>query len=362
MIQNWLNLVLGMVVMAMAAVLTTLAVKTHSNSGFTGASLVTLMLFGENLTIIVLFFTQLETSLGAISRLRRFNDTVQPENKEDEDVIPPEEWPKNGAIELCCVSASYEAEAEMATDDEPSLALRNVSLNVAPGEKVAVCGRTGSGKSSLIALLLKLLDPTMATSTGTYIDGVALHKIERSALRRRIIAIPQDAVFLPDGSSFRSNLDPFETATDADCQSVLEAVDLWSFAEERGGLDQGMSPGTWSQGQRQLFSLARAVLRRRLRAKSLGLVESGGSEGGILLLDEVSSSVDRETERAMQEVIAVEFKNYTVIAVSHHLDMIFDFDRVVVMDRGEIVEVGNPKTLSQDPATRFGELWRAGGN
>ncbi|KAF3019761.1 hypothetical protein E8E14_010934 [Neopestalotiopsis sp. 37M] len=362
MIQNWLNLVLGMVVMAMAAVLTTLAVKTHSNSGFTGASLVTLMLFGENLTIIVLYFTQLETSLGAISRLRRFNDTVQPENKEDEDVIPPEEWPQRGAIELRGVSASYEAESEMATDDELSLALRNVSLSIAPGEKVAVCGRTGSGKSSLIALLLKLLDPTMATSTGTHIDGLALHKIERSALRRRIIAIPQDAVFLPDGSSFRANLDPFETATDADCQSVLEAVDLWSFAEERGGLDQGMSPGTWSQGQRQLFSLARAVLRRRLRAKSLSVVESGGSEGGVLLLDEVSSSVDRETERAMQEVIAVEFKNYTVIAVSHHLDMIFDFDRVMVMDRGEVVEVGNPKTLSQDPATRFGELWRAGGN
>lgn len=363
MIQSWLNLVLGMVVMAMAVILTTLAVKTHSNSGFTGASLVTLMLFGENLTVIVIYLTQLETSLGAVSRLRRFNDEVQPEDKEEEDVIPPEEWPQNGAIELCGVSASYDSdEVEAGNDGHASLALQNINLKVAPGKKVAVCGRTGSGKSSLIAMLLKLLDPTLATRAGTIIDGLDLHKIDRSALRRRIIAIPQDAVFLPDGSSFRANLDPFETATDVDCQSVLKTVDLWGFVEERGGLAKGMSPGTLSQGQKQLFSLARAVLRRRLRAESLGLNGGGAPEGGILLLDEVSSSVDRETERAMQEVIRVEFEQYTVIAISHHLDMILDFDRVVVMDRGEIVEMGDPKISSQDPATRFGELWRAGGN
>ncbi|KAI1880861.1 hypothetical protein JX265_001101 [Neoarthrinium moseri] len=360
MIQNWLNLVLGMVVMALAAVLTALAVKTRSNSGFTGASLVTLMLFGENLTSIVRFLTQLETSLGAISRLRRFNETVKPEHRPDEDIFPPEEWPQNGAIELKGVSASYGIDDSNESDEKADLAIRDVNLSIAPGEKIAVCGRTGSGKSSLIALLLKLLDPTTATITGAYIDNIALYKIDRSALRRRIIAIPQDAIFLPDGSSFRANLDPFDDATSADCQSVLQTVDLWTFVQERGGLEAGMSPATFSQGQRQLFSLARAVLRRRLRAKSLGL-GGGGSEGGILLLDEVSSSVDRETERAMQEIIRVEFKEYTVVAVSHHLDMIFDFDRVVVMDKGEIVEIGDPKILSQG-STRFGELWRAGGN
>lgn len=168
-------------------------------------------------------------------------------------------------------------------------------------------------------------------------------------------------MFLPDGSTFRSNLDPFEVATLDECQSVLEVVDLWSFVAERGGLEAGMSPSTFSQGQRQLFSLARAVLRRRIRSKSLG-IGGGGSEGGMLLLDEVSSSVDQETERAMQEIIRVEFQRYTIIAVSHRLDMIIDFDRVVVMEKGDIVEVGNPRALSKDDRTRFGELWRAGGN
>lgn len=108
MVQEWLNLVLDMVVMVIAAVLTTLAVRLHSDSGFTGASLVTLMGFGENLSGIVIYYTRLETSIGAISRLKAFNETVKPEDREDEDILPPESWPQNGAVELKGVSASYE--------------------------------------------------------------------------------------------------------------------------------------------------------------------------------------------------------------------------------------------------------------
>ena len=107
MIQQWLILVLDIVVMVMAAILTTLAVRLHSNSGFTGASLVTLMNFGESLSGIVSYYTRLETSIGAIARLRTFNKTVQPEDQEEEDVSPDEQWPSSGVIELKGVSASY---------------------------------------------------------------------------------------------------------------------------------------------------------------------------------------------------------------------------------------------------------------
>lgn len=232
-------------------------------------------------------------------------------------------------------------------------------MRVDSGEKVAICGRTGSGKSSLIALLLKLLDPLPETSENAVIDGISLHRIARPALRQRIIAVPQEAVFLPDGSTFRANLDPLDASTEEECRDVLAAVDMWRFVQERGGLDAGMSAGNLSAGQRQLMSLGRALLRRRIRARSLGL-GAGFSESGILLLDEVSSSVDHETERAMQEIIRTEFKGYTVVAVSHRLDMIMDFDRVVVMDTGEVVEVGNPAKLAETEGTRFGELVRAG--
>ncbi|KAH8883232.1 putative ABC multidrug transporter [Thozetella sp. PMI_491] len=357
MVQQWLNLVLDLVVMVLAAVLTTLAVRLHSNSGFAGASLVTLMGFGENLSGIVIFYTRLETSIGAIARLKTFNETVKPEDKDGEDIVPPTEWPLRGVIELKGVSASYDAESD--TEKAPNLAIRSVNLTISSGEKVAICGRTGSGKSSLIALLLKLLDPTSETAGNAVIDDTLLSRIERSALRQRIIAVPQEAVFLPDGSTFRDNVDLLSVSTAEDCQAVLEAVGLWQFVQERGGLDAEMGAGTLSAGQRQLMSLGRALLRRRIRARN-PQVGGGGSEGGILLLDEVSSSVDLETERVMQEIIRAEFRAYTVVAVSHRLDMIMDFDRVVVMDKGEIVEIGNPMALAAEEGTRFGELVKAG--
>lgn len=344
--------------MAIATILTTLAVRLHSNSGFTGASLVTLMGFGENISTIVIYYARLETSIGAIARLKTFNETVKPEDKEGEDINPPEEWPQSGVIELKGVSASYAEENLPGGVNALPLALRNISLTTTSAEKIAICGRTGSGKSSFIALLLKLLDPTLDTALNVVIDGTPLHRIDRSVLRQRIIAVPQEAVFLPDGSTFQANLDPLNGSTPKECRDVLVAVKLWNFVQERGGLEAGMSPGTLSAGQRQLLSLGRALLRRRKRAQSLG-IGGGGSEGGILLLDEVSSSVDHETERLMQDIIRVEFINYTVVAVSHRLDMIMDFDRVIVMDKGDIVEAGKPSILAGENGTRFGELVRA---
>lgn len=357
MIQSWLNLVLDLVVMVMATVLTTLAVRLHSNSGFAGASLVSLMSFGENLSGIVIFYTQLETSIGAIARLKTFSDGVKPEDRDEENVIPPEQWPSKGVVELKGVSAAYDVGEQDGV--KPNLALREVHLKISSGEKIAICGRTGSGKSSLIALLLKLLDPTPETEARLVIDSTPLHSVNRAALRQRIIAVPQEAVFLPDGTTFQTNLDPSNISSADECKDVLAAVDLLDFVRERGGVEAGMNPSTLSAGQRQLMSLGRALLRRRIRSKNLG-VGSGGPEGGLLLLDEVSSSVDRETETVMQEIIKKEFKEYTVIAISHRLDMIMDFDRVVVMDTGEVVEVGNPMVLSQEADSRFGDLVRAG--
>lgn len=107
MIQSWLNLVCDLVVMVIAAVLTTLAVRLHSNSGFAGASLFTLLSFSENLSGIVIFYTKLETSIGAISRLRAFNENVKPEERDEEEIIPAELWPQSGVIQLKGVSASY---------------------------------------------------------------------------------------------------------------------------------------------------------------------------------------------------------------------------------------------------------------
>ncbi|KAI9695824.1 MAG: hypothetical protein M1820_008379 [Bogoriella megaspora] len=350
MVQEWLNLVLNVVVMVMAVILTTVAVRLHSKSGFAGASLYSLLTLGDNLSGIVIYWTKLETSLGAIARLKAFNETVTPEDTDEEDIVPSEQWPQHGVVALKGVSASYEEQVE--GEGTPKLALDDIHLTTASGEKVAICGRTGSGKSSLIALLLKLVNPLQETAANATIDDTPLHRINRLALRQRIIAVPQEAVFLPDGCTFQLNVDPSGVSNAAECEEVLAAVGLWSFVLERGGLNAGMSAGTLSAGQRQLMSLARALLRRRIRARQQ-------AHSGILLLDEVSSSVDAETERVMQEIIRKEFQGYTVVAVSHRLNMIMDFDRVIVMDTGKIVEIGNPVKLAGDAGTRFGDLAKA---
>ncbi|QYT03519.1 hypothetical protein H0G86_010468 [Trichoderma simmonsii] len=354
MIQEWLNLVLNVVVMLLAIALMTLAVRLHSNSAFAGAALYSLLSFGENLAGIVLFWTSLETSLGAIARIKMFNDTVKPEDRDGESIIPPEHWPQRGVVELKGVSATYSSEYHEGSTSR--LALHNIHLTINSGEKVAICGRTGSGKSSFIALLLKLLDPTSTTAENVVIDGQLLQHLNRSELRQRIIAVPQETVFLPDGSTFQANLDVSEEATCEECEAVLTAVGLWEFVQERGGLDAGMNASTFSAGQRQLMSLGRALIRRSIRQRKHA---TGAEHGGILLLDEVSSSVDQETERVMQQTIKTEFKNYTVITVAHRLDMIMDFDKVVVMDTGKIVEIGSPAVLAQEAGSKFGDLVRA---
>lgn len=239
------------------------------------------------------------------------------------------------------------------SDNMRNLALRNLKITIASGEKVAICGRSGSGKSSTLLLLLRLLEPVPYTAQNILIDDTPLHKIERHTLRQRIIAVPQDSVFLPDGSAFKENLDPLGISSDLECRSVLETVGLWSFVSDRGGLSASMTAETLSQGQKQLFSLGRAILRRRIRSREV----AKGADSGILLLDEVSSSVDVDTDRTMQSIIKSEFEGYTIVMVSHRLEMVMDFDRVIVMDKGAVTETGSPRALVETDGSRFKELW-----
>jgi ABC-type multidrug transport system fused ATPase/permease subunit len=156
------------------------------------------------------------------------------------------------------------------------------------------------------------------------------------------------------------NLAPLNDSAESECRAVLQTVGLWHLVEQRGGPLESMSADTLSQGQKQLFSLARAVLRRRTRTRDqisqLNSVGEKGS-GGILLLDEVSSSVDQETDRAMQKIIHEEFANYTIVMVSHRLGMVMDFDTVFVMDKGSVIETGHPRTLVTQDKSHFKNLW-----
>lgn len=362
MIQEWLSLVMQLLVAALAVILFALATQLRASAGLTGASLLTLLGFGTTLFQLIRSYTQLETCIGAVNRLRTFSTTVKPEDQPGEDVVPPLSWPGEGRIEIQDVSASYgspETGVEERSEDEGSskeenCVLRNLSISIQAREKVALCGRTGSGKSSLILLLARLLEPLPSCQDNIQIDGLSLRTIRRGVLRERIIIIPQDAVFLPDGSSIRQNIDPYGAATPMECLAVMETIRLSGFVDDRGGMEAGMSADDLSAGQKQLFSLGRAILRKRVRDRTSG----SEKKGGILLLDEVSSNVDKATDREMQEIIKVEFEAYTIVMVSHRLQMVVDyFDRVVVLDKGVVVESGAPKQLIKSPGSRFGDLW-----
>lgn len=242
------------------------------------------------------------------------------------------------------------------------LALKSVNLEIRPGEKVAICGRSGSGKSSIISLLLRLLEPLPSCADSILIDNTPLALVNRNTLRERILTIPQEVVFLPDGTSFQMNLDPFGASHEEDCWTALDSVGLNNLVEEHGGLAAGMDVEMLSQGQKQLFSLARALLRLKVRNRHLdnSYGETGAGRRGILLLDEFSSGVDYETDRTMQKIIREEFEAYTIIMVSHRLEMVLDFDTVVMMDAGSVVETGRPSILIERQGSRFRELWMVG--
>ncbi|KAK2036799.1 ABC transporter [Colletotrichum somersetense] len=373
MIQRWLTFVLGIVVAVLTVVVVTLSTQLRSNAGLTGASLVSLMSFSKTLANLVQMYTLLETSIGAVGRLKSFFDNTPRECRPGEDVIPATSWPEKGRIEINGVSASYRQERGA------RLALQDLTLSIEPGQKVALCGRTGSGKSSILLLLLRLLEPLPSCSNNVLIDGLPLNTIDRVTLRERLIALPQDAIFLPDSTSFKMNLDPFSIATDEECRAVLEIVRLWALVDDRGGLEAQMSADMLSHGQKQLFSLARGVLRRRIHLRQLATgAESHASilpgssaeatshsasytSGGVLILDEFTSGVDRETEKHMEEIIQREFDGYTIIMVSHRLEMVMGFDKVVVMDAGRIVEEGVPVELVKRHNGHFKHLWTTSG-
>lgn len=183
-------------------------------------------------------------------------------------------------------------------------------------------------------LLLGLLDPTSERADKVAIDDVYLNQLTRDDLRNHLIAMPQDPVFLPNGTSVRRNLDPTGKASDSLCHGALETVGL--MLPSLSDLSSDLDASNLSEGQRQLFCLGRCIVKRRLKDMEGGF----GCDGGLLLLDEVTAHLDDETAGMIDEVIKREFSNYTVLAVTHRMRKIEQFSRAFVLDAGRVVELG----------------------
>ncbi|KAF2475450.1 canalicular multispecific organic anion transporter 1 [Lindgomyces ingoldianus] len=337
-VQRWLTLVLDLVVAVMAVLLIILVVTLRGklSAGYVGVALLNVILFSQSVKLLISFWTQLETHIGSVARIKTFTTDTMSEDLEGEDQIPPPNWPSEGRIEFRNISACYHSY-------EP--VIKKFSLSIKPGEKVAIVGRTGSGKSSLVLTLFRMLD---LSAGSIHIDSIHLHHLPRQTIRTRLIGLPQDAYLLP--GSVRLNADPPKQSTDKAIMQALKDVQLWDIVVSKGDeskyahpLDVEVEDLHFSHGQRQLFCLARAILKR--------------DKGNVVVLDEATSSVDAQTDSHIQKLLRSKFTSHTIIAVAHKLETILDFDKVAVMHHGQLVEYGEPYKLLDIEGSWFKGLY-----
>ncbi|OQE39042.1 hypothetical protein PENCOP_c007G00723 [Penicillium coprophilum] len=265
-------------------------------------------------------------------------NTVAPKSQPTQEHVIPRSWPYCGKItQKNVVSDSHSTVEGTSASDH---ALTGITVKVSPGQKIAVCGQTGSGKSSLLLSLLRMID----LSEGTIlIDGLDLSSISRDLIRSRIITIPQDLFSIP-GDFIRRNLDVEEIAADKKIVAILKIVQLWSNLES-GARDAGLLPTfyldlpmkslTLSEGQLQLFSLACALFIRLSRGK-------------FVIFEESTTSTDTQTSGIVQQVIHEEFRGYTIKVVAQQIKTIVASDYIVVIDKEWIVESGSLNVLQHN--------------
>ncbi|PVV01479.1 hypothetical protein BB560_004101 [Smittium megazygosporum] len=247
-----------------------------------------------------------------------------------------DEWPKDGAVDFVDYSTRYREGLDPV--------LNGISLDIKPGEKIGIVGRTGAGKSSFTLSLFRIIEPI---SGKIIVDGVDITKIGLFDLRSRISIIPQDSVLF--SGTVRYNLFPFDesdtelkqpSVSDEELWHALELTNLKSFVMTlEGGLDAKIQSGgeNFSLGQRQLMCLARALIRKTK----------------ILVLDEATAAIDPQTDNFIQEMIRTSFKDNTIITIAHRLNTVMDSDRILVLGGGKVLEFDTPGNLLADKNSSF---------
>jgi len=208
---------------------------------------------------------------------------------------------------------------------ESSTVLKNLSFSINAKEKIGIVGRTGAGKSSIIAALFRMTEP----SGDIFVDGVKINDIGLHDLRKNISIIPQDPVLF--SGTMRYNLDPFNQFSDSELWSVIKEVEL---ANGVSSLDFKVSDGggNFSVGERQLVCLARAILRNNK----------------IIVMDEATANVDPRTDSFIQQTIRTKFADCSIITIAHRLHSVIDCDRILVLDNGLLKEYDHPHLLLQN--------------
>ncbi|KAI8607183.1 P-loop containing nucleoside triphosphate hydrolase protein [Chytriomyces sp. MP71] len=336
-------LIAGIVILV--AALGAVRMRDSLGAGMAGLTLTWVMSFADYLNWIVRVHSNLEMSMNAVERVDEYSEIPQEAAAVVESNPPPSNWPSKGALTVCNLEMRY------ASDLPP--VLQNVSFALNGGEKLGIVGRTGAGKSSLSLALFRIVE---ASKGAIHIDGLDISKMGLHDLRSRMTIIPQDPVLFE--GTVRNNLDPFGQYDDTAIWSSLHDVkfmdslqshkfvaplqlshrssDLTLNANEVEwsgfGLDSPVAEGgtNFSQGQRQLLCLTRALLK----------------SSTVTVLDEATASIDSETDANIQQVIrGPSFANTTVLSIAHRLRTVIDYDKILVLDKGCVVQFGPPAEL-----------------
>lgn len=290
------------------------------DAGLAGLCLSYSLTFTHHVLWVVRTYAMNEMNMNAIERVHEYLDIEQEPPMHIPATCPPHSWPETGAIQVRDLEMRY-------TSDGPAV-LRNISFETRPREKVGIVGRTGSGKSTLTLSLFRFMEPSAGQ---IIVDGVDIGKIGLEDLRSRLTIIPQDPVLF--SGTLRTNLDPFSQHDDAELWAALKQSHLIDNAsdDQQITLDSPVleNGSNWSQGQRQLIALARALVKR----------------SKLIILDEATSSVDFDTDHQIQQTIRDEFGESSLLCIAHRIRTVADYDRILVLDQGEIMEFDTPYNL-----------------
>jgi len=292
--------------------------KNHISPSLLGLSLSYALQVTSGLNRLVRDFADVEVHMNSAERLLYYANDIEIENQNG--LEPPKNWPSDGKIEIKNLTMKY----------APHLppVLHNVNLDIKSFENIGVVGRTGAGKSSIITTLFRLVDAEAGSSI--VIDDIDISSLKLNDLRQRISIIPQDPTLF--SGTIRFNMDPFNEHTDQEIWDALENAGLkQAISELENKLESEVRANgeNFSVGQRQLLCLARAMVR----------------DSPILVMDEATASVDIETDAIIQKALRTKFSHVTVLTIAHRLNTIIDYDKILVLNKGEVLEYDTPKNL-----------------
>lgn len=314
-IQQWLYLTLDMSVFVLATALVAFAVHLpHSSSpNGLGLALVNTIGLSQEIGSAIRYWADAETCIGALTRVLDFERTTPRESTSDKASVSPS-WPEKGEIVFDNVSAQYDTESSAKVN-----ALSNVSFAVQAGQKVGIVGRTGSGKSTLLTAILQMLP----YEGSIQIDGRELVDVSQDIIRSRITTITQSSMLLAE--TVRTNINPSGyDVTDSTIFELLRKLGILDHIEASGGLDAIATSIPLSDGKRQVLNIAR------------GMIQHQQTKSKVVLMDEITSQVDSETDKRIQDVVKDVFEGCTMLVIAHRIETLHDADLMLTVANGTV--------------------------